>query len=104
MILSTESLDVHAMVSEVSSKFVTEPTIGEVKNDLLISLKRYCFSVRADARANECSNFQSPKPIPEEFEELGTNLRLMNGWTPDDTVPVKNPVVESRKRPPGSPI
>ena len=55
MRLSTEALEEEAqgLLCEISSKFVGEPSPDEVANNLLISLKRYCYSVRARAREVE---------------------------------------------------
>ena len=100
MRLSTAQLvaEVQALVGEISSKFVVEPTIEEVKADLLLALKRYCFSVRCIAAKEEKSHDSSPPPSdPSDDADVGleTNLRPTNGWLPDEPIPVKNPAVEA---------
>ena len=90
--ISTRKLneEVRRLSREVSSKFTVEPSIEEIRSDLLIGLKRFANNVRRKyhaiqraeeskkAGADQCANSGS-------FDGLGTGLRPTNGWTPDNT-------------------
>ena len=87
---STRRLDEEAqtLCNEVSSKFVIEPSIEEVRSDALICLKRFAASVRSKFHALERAKSQKATNSGGEFpsdnqEGLGTGLRPTNGWTPD---------------------
>ena len=88
-ISSTRTLEEEAQIlcNEVSSKFVIEPSIEEVKSDALICLKRFSASVRSfyaleRAKAKKATNSGGKTPSNNQ-EGLGTCLRPTNGWTPD---------------------
>ena len=90
--ISTRKLneEVRRLSREVSSKFTVEPSIEEIRSDLLIGLKRFANNVRRKyhaiqraeeskkAGADQCANSGS-------FDGLGTGLRPTDGWTPDNT-------------------
>ena len=79
--------EVRRTTREVSSNFVVEPSIEEVKSDLLIALKRYRQSVRTrallvermqsdNALNNNGNNLNDTTVKPDG---LGTNLRPTGG-------------------------
>ena len=84
--------EVQCLTRKVSSKFIVEPSINEVRSELLIGLKRFVDSVRRNydaiqraeksKNATDICNDSWPYGEPQG---LGTNLRLTNGWTPDNT-------------------
>ena len=82
--------EVQRLTREVSSKFVTEPSIEVIRDDLLVALKRYNHSVRqkwrrikAAKKANTNPNLANNCEDPTRPAGLGTNLRPTNGWSPD---------------------
>ena len=87
---STRRLEEEAQIlcHEVSSKFVIEPSIEEIRSDALICLKRFAASVRSKfhalerAKAQKATNSGGKTPSDNQ-EGLGTGLRPTNGWTPD---------------------
>ena len=76
------------LCNEISSNFVIEPSIEEVRSDTLICLKRFLASVRSKfhalerAKANKATNSGGKTPSNNQVG-LGTGLRPTNGWTPD---------------------
>ena len=99
MRLSTKALEeeVRGLLHGVSTKFVAEPSPDQIKNDLLIALKRYCYAVRARARKVEQNRKATQKSSPSTYSPdagLGTDLRPTNGWLPEDTLPSSNKAVE----------
>ena len=91
---STRRLEEEAQIlcHEVSSKFVIEPSIEEIKSDQLICLKRFQGSVRQKfhererAKAQKATNSGGKTPSDNQ-EGLGTGLRPTNGCTPDSNNP-----------------
>ena len=80
--------EVQLITRDVSSKFVIEPSIDEIRSDLLIALKRHCHSVCIRAHQSQHEDPTKPTISPtSETDGLGTNLRPTNGWTPDDNIP-----------------
>ena len=91
--------EVRLLTREVSFKFVAEPSIEELKSDLIIGLKRYSNSVRSRARQVE-RDAQSKVTIittdddnpATKLSGLGTNLRPSSGCGLDDNTPVSKEV------------
>ena len=72
-VVSTRQLEeeVRRLTREVSSKFTVEPSIDEVKSDLLVGLKRFADSVRRKyhaiqraekSKGNVVDNCDDPSP------------------------------------------
>ena len=67
MRLSTKALEeeVRGLLHGVLTRFVAEPSPDQIKNDLLIALKRCCYAVRARARKVEQDRKATQKtPLP----------------------------------------
>ena len=91
--------EVRLLTREVSFKFVSEPSIEEIRSDLIIGLKRYNQSVRSKARQQERDEQSKVAAITTDddnpvnkLDGLGTKLRPSGGCGLDDNSPVSKEV------------
>ena len=100
-VVSTRRLEeeVRLLTREISFKYVSEPSIEEIRSDLIIGLKRYNQSVRSKARQRERDDPTKVTIITPDGDNpadkltgLGTNLRPSGGCGLDDNSPVSKDV------------